>query len=176
MAITEAYIMKLVREYAKSSQGKKEIREKYGVEYDEKFTRAQVKSYANRMKKILFAHIQTQIRSITMDDIIIEEPMLRGDGRFEIKLSFKEGSLHRESLYPEGYPDGLKNIVLLFAKGYRTSHPVHGDWTFDGKIIANDVWGKRTRAPSNFLYDAVNEFNGMASGIAVAHLEDEYKT
>lgn len=115
MAISENYIMKLVREYAKSPEGKQAIREKYGIEYDEKFTRSQVKAYGNKMKKILYNHIHSEIKSISMDDIIVEEPLLREDGRFEIKLSFREESLHRESLYP----DGLKNIVLLFAKGYR---------------------------------------------------------
>lgn len=174
MAISEAYIMKLVREYAKSPEGKQAIREKYGIEYDEKFTRAQVKAYGNRMKKILYNHIHDEIKSISLDDIIVEEPLLREDGRFEIKLSFREGSLHRESLYPDGYPDGLKNIVLLFAKGYHTSHPVHGDWTYNGSVVAKSVWGKRSRAPSNFLNDAVDEFNGASAGVATAYLEGEY--
>lgn len=71
MAISESYIMKLVREYGKSHKGKQAIREKYGIEYDEKLIRVQVKVYGNRMKKILYNHIHTEIKHRLLHIIVI---------------------------------------------------------------------------------------------------------
>jgi len=167
--------MKLVREYAKSPEGKQAIKEKYGVDYDEKFTKARMRSCGNKMKKILYKHIHAEIKSVSLDDIIVNEPSQGEDGLFEIKLSFREGSLHRDSLYPDAYPEGLSNIVLLFTKGYNASRSVHGDWTYNGKTVASDIWGKRRRVKSTFLDDAVAEFNSTANGVATASLDGIYK-
>ena len=172
--ISESYIMSLVKNYAKSPEGKKAIKETYGIDYDEKFTKTKIKMYANRMKKILFNHIHPLIKSIELNDIVIGEPEYNDDGYCEVHISFAEGSLHRDSLNPTGYPNGLQNIILLFKKGYHASNQVHGNWTYKGKTVAEGIWSRESREPNDFLDQAVTEFNNLANDMAIAVLEGEY--
>lgn len=178
--ITEKYIMGLVRRYADTPQGRAEIKRKYGVEYREDISDKELISYGEKMKQILFEHINREIRSVTLDDIIVEDPQVDKQGRVTLKISFKEGSLHRDSLYLEGYPEGLENIILLFARGYHAKDYVYGLWNLPNRTWrgGNDFVGVRSRkdrAPSNFLYNAISEFNSISNGIAVARLEEKYK-
>ena len=169
--ISQNEIMKLVKEYAKSPEGKAEIKRVYGIDYDEKFTKTTARIYGERMKRILFTHISEKIKSFDIKDIIVSD-VIDNNGKYSIAISFSEESLKRKSLRPDLYPDGLENIVLLFAHGYRTGHPIYGTWEKPSGNI--DVWGKRSREPSSFLQDAVAEFNAMAKGIAFAALEEKY--
>lgn len=174
--ITEDYFMQLVRNYAKSPAGRKAIKEKYGVTYAPEFSPHDAKYYGEMMKKILYQRIHPLISSIEMDDIIVGSPTLDSTGKYyTIHVGFAEGSLHRESLYPEGYPHGLDNIILLFAHGYNAKDAVHGSWQYHGKTIREDTWSKTSREPNSFLDDAVAEFDKKAKGIAIAILEDEYE-
>ncbi len=178
--ISEKYIMKLVKEYAKSPEGQAEIQKKYGVQYREKIPQSELMAYGEKMKQILFAHINPIIKSITMDDIIVEPPVVNKGGRLSMKISFREGSLHRESLYEDGYPEGLSNIVLLFARGYHASDYAYGLWglpnqTWYGGSGFVSVRSRKDREPNHFLHDAVNEFNGSSGGFAVAKLEEKYQ-
>lgn len=171
--ISQNEIMKLVKEYAKSPEGKAEIKRVYGIDYDEKFTKATARSYGEKMKRILFAHINSKIKSFDIKDIIVSEVFTDSNGKDSITISFSEEALKRKSLRPDLYPDGLENIVLLFAHGYHTRHPIYGTWEKPSGNI--NVWGKRSREPSGFLHDAVAEFNAMASGIAFAALDEKYE-
>lgn len=168
--ISEKYIMNLVREYAKTPKGKAEIKRKYGVDYmGDEIDRNELIKYGERMKEILFTHVNRLIRSIRIDDIVVDPPVIDTKGRYTMNIRFKDGVLHRESLYSEGYPDGLGNVVLLFARGYHARDYVYGSGE------SNSMRSKKDRAPNNFLYDAVSDFNTMAKGIAVAQLSDKYK-
>lgn len=174
--ISESLIMRLVRQYANSPQGKREIFRKYGLIYQEDVSTAELSSYGEKMKQILFNHINPLIRSITMDDIIVGAPKKNEKGYWTLRVSFNEGNLQRDSLYPEGssdkfgsYENGIGNIILLFAHGYHAGNYVYGTWR-------NARWkSRKDRDPNNFLYDAVDEFNGSAHGFAVATLEEKYK-
>ena len=178
--ISESLIMRLVRQYANSPQGKREIFRKYGLIYQEDVSTAELSSYGEKMKQILFNHINPLIRSITMDDIIVGTPKKNEKGYWTLRVSFNEGSLQRDSLYYDGYPQGLNNIVLLFAHGYHARDYVYGWWDlpnqnwYGGNEFVN-VRSRKDRDPNNFLYDAVDEFNGSVHGFAVATLEEKYK-
>jgi len=82
--------------------------------------------------------------------------------------------LHRESLRPDLYPDGLDNIVLLFAHGYNARNPVMGQWK-NSRSYPHIILSLQRREPNNFLQEAVEEFNSKGSSIAKAVLEDTYK-
>jgi len=177
--ISEEYIMKRVREYAKTPEGKAAIKEKWGVDYEPDGTRRaqkRMRDLGEKCKRILFKHISRLIKSITLDDIIVGEPTKDKNG-YIISISFKASALHRDSLYEDGYPEGLDNIVLLFAHGFTARDYAYGLWlrpSWDGGryVSARSV---KSRAPDNFLNDAVEEFNKTAVGFAVARLEGEYK-
>ena len=172
--------MQLVEQYANSSQGKAEIQKKYGVHYRDKVSKSELIAYGNQMKQILFEHVNKIIKSIKLDDIVVEEPIIDKDGGATLKISFREGSLYRDSLYVDGYPDGLENIVLLFARGYHASDYVYGWWNlpnqtwYGGSGFVN-VRSRKDREPNNFLHEAVAEFNKQTNGFAIAKLEDKYK-
>jgi hypothetical protein len=171
--ITEKYIMKRVSEWASTDAGKAAIKAKYGIDYDEKADAA-LRKYAEMMKNILYKHTHDLIKSISRDDIEIGELHTNDDGKAEIKISFKEGSLQRESLRPDKYPDGVENIVLLFAHGYDAGAAVKGVWV-GSKSYPHVITSKQHREPNDFLQDAISEFNAKSGGIAQAVLEDRYK-
>lgn len=92
------------------------------------------------------------------------------EDKYEAELYFT-GDLHRNSLYEEGYPDGLFNVVALFNNGYVTSHDVYGWWDGHSFVLGNYmdmrnpigrgdgfVWirGKRSMPPLGFMQNAVD--------------------
>ena len=108
-----------------------------------------------------------------MDDIVISDFIFNEEGKLTIKISFKEGSLQRESLRPDLYPDGLENIVLLFAHGY-DANGIRGQWK-NSKSYPAHINSLRHRDPNGFLQDAVDEFNSKGGNIAKAVLEAKYR-
>lgn len=93
------------------------------------------------------------------------------DGYLEIVISFDPDALHKESLYDEGYPKGLENIVALFNNGYHAKNYVYGWWeghsptgTALERSSSDDgdfawVRSRKEREPLNFIQDTVAEFN-----------------
>ena len=91
------------------------------------------------------------------------------DGHYEVPIYFG-GSLHRDSLYSEGY-DGVDNIVAIFNNGYSASDYVYGSWDghaptgesrFDTRSIENSPYirSMKSRTPLRFIQQAVDDFNG----------------
>ena len=176
--ITEKKIMEIIKEYAKSPQGKAQIKQKYGVEYAEKVDKDELKQYGEKMKAILFKHITPLIDSISMNDIIVGDVKETKEG-YQLQISFRENSLRRESLYLDGYygDEELQNIVLLFARGYHARDYVYGYWSKLGQSLSwtqDRIRSKKDREPNPFLKEAVAEFNSSAKGLAIAKLEEKY--
>lgn len=173
--ITESYINKLIEQYAKSPAGKAEIKKKTGMEYVDKDPTAMLTTYGEQMKNILYKHVNALIKSITLNDIVVQKPYMDSDGLWRLEVSFRDGSLERDSLYLDGDDPVLHNIVLLFAKGYNARNYVYGWWiTKYGNH--GDVRSRKEREGSDFLIQAVNEFNnGAGKGIARAELLGDYK-
>lgn len=173
--ISESYINKLIKEYAKSPVGKAEIKRQTGLTYVDKDPSLMLKDYGEKMKNILFAHVNALIKSIVLDDIIVQNPYQDENGVWKLEISFREGSLQRDSLDLNNYPEGLHNIVLLFAKGYHARDYVYG-WWIDRYGNHGDVRSKKDRDGNDFLVEAIDEFNGgIGKGIAVAELVGIYK-
>lgn len=173
--ISEEYIMKLVKDYAKSPAGKAAIKKQTGITYTEKDPSAVLMTYGEQMKNILYKNVNALIKSITLDDIVVQKPYQDKDGLWKLEVSFKEDSLHRESLDLENYSEGLNNIVLLFAKGYHARNHVYGFWV-DKYGNHGNVRSRKDREGSDFLIQAVNEFNNVyGKGMTRAELLGEYK-
>lgn len=166
--VSEKYIMRIVKDYAKSPAGKAAIKETYGVEYSETLPRMKIKASSLEMKRILYSYIKAVIRSVSEDDIIIGEPFVNEVGRVCVKVSLREERMRRASLYDDKY-DGIDNIILLFSHGYSARDHVYGWWG------GNYVRSRRTREPNSFLDDAVSEFNNKYTDFAFAVLDDKYK-
>lgn len=170
--ISADYINELVKRYAASSEGRKAIKEKTGINYSPNLDEQSLSKYGARMRQILFEAINPIIKSITLDDVVVGKTKTDKEGNTTIEISFREGSLHRESLAPGRFPEGLRNIVLLFSKGYRAQGSVHGVWHKPGGDV--ETWSRRSREPNDFLKRAVDIFNAEAKGIATAKLVGEY--
>lgn len=167
--VSKEYIDHLLMKYATSRKGKAHIKETTGYDYDPKMTKQRMKGYGEQMKRILFANIKPVIKSIEESDIIVGEPTEK-DGKMQIRISFDEDKLHRDSLCENS--EGIANIVLLFTKGYHAKARVHGTWKKrTGDVV---IWSKKDRDPNNFLQLAVNEFNEYMGGIATAELDKRY--
>ena len=171
--ITTREIMKIIEDYAKTPEGKAAIKQATGKDYDETFTIAKARRYGEKLKSILYKHTVELIKSFTLSDIIVGDVIVNSDGLYSMKIYFNEETIKRQSLRPDLYPDGLQNIVLLFAHGYHTSRPIYGVWHKQSGDVR--IRGKRDRDPNNFLYDAIDEFNASAKGVAFAQLEDKYR-
>ena len=61
--------------------------------------------------------IETRFPYIDAKLFRVYGPFTAQDGRDEYRVFFEPAAVHRESLYNEGYPDGLENIILLYSKG-----------------------------------------------------------
>ena len=108
-------------------------------------------------------------------------------GSLVIDLYFAS-DLHRESLYEDGYPNGISNIIALFNNGYLASDFVYGWW--DGHSATGVESGYRSFQVNNsafvrskiarpglqFLQDAVAEFTTTVGGdyMVTVKLDDIY--
>lgn len=175
--ISQRYIMELLRKFAKSPAGQEAIKEASGADYKASGRDEEMRRYGLQMKKILYEYIKPVIHSFRSEDIIVDFPEAE-NGQYTVRVSFNAAALRRDSLYPEKYKDGLENIVLLFAHGYRASNYAYGPWSAMDSSGAQKPLGwirSRISRPQNpFLHMAVAEFNRMAGGKALAYLEEKY--
>jgi hypothetical protein len=74
-------------------------------------------------------------------------PKKRPDGGYEVELRFNRDNLRRRSLYPKGYPRGVRNIVALFNIGYEAEDFVYGVWVH--------------HSSSTVLPDSIDGFGGV---------------
>ena len=186
--LSEKQIMNLLRNYANSPEGRKKIKEVYGIDYDprEKETVNKIKGKAEEMRRILFKHIKTNknageenqewIKSFSINDIIIDKPQ-KINGEWSVKLSLNSKALRRESLYEDEYREGVYDIILLLSKGYHAKDYVYGLYK-DRKTYSYEwvsIRSKKDRDPDPFLENAINEFNDIQKDEAKAELIGKYQ-
>lgn len=127
---------------------------------------------AENMAQILRSEVM-EIRNIYgepfLDHIEVGEPMPNPDGSYRVNVWFNRDEMHRDSLYPEKYPDGIENIALLFAKGYDARTQVFGVDSH-GKSVASLTH----RGPNDFMGRAISRFNENMRGFAVAEANEQY--
>lgn len=80
---------------------------------------AEAKVKVSEITKRLENAIHERLPSISENMFNIYGPFELPDGRWQFRIFFKADVVHRESLYHEGYPDGLENLVLFYSKGMK---------------------------------------------------------
>lgn len=109
--------------------------------------------FAYRMQDLILQYMPVSLR----DGVEFYPPAVWVDdnGQMRASVTFKEESLHRESLDPTLYPFGVDNIVMLFTKGWDTGgKQVWGEW--HGYPHTKS---KTHSDPNPFMQQAVDEFN-----------------
>ena len=127
----------------------------------------------SRMARDLTRMIQKRIPEelaksrVSPPSLSYSSPTQNADGSFSIALTFDPASVHRDSLYEDGYPDGVDNIVALFNCGWHAKDYAYGYWGVDmGRNVGTmyyNVRSRKDREPLYFMQDAVNEFNSKYS-------------
>lgn len=176
--LSEEYILSLIEKYSKTPAGKAEIAKYKNGKFDarvategaEALSVRQMKQIGNDMRDILFNKISKVIKSFRIENIIVEKPVVK-DNQYEIKISFDESALQRDSLDPDKYPEGVSNIVKLFINGYDARGAVYGVWKGHGD---EEIWSLRHRNPNDFMDEAVEAFNNKYANVARAELTGEY--
>lgn len=135
----------------------------YGV-YD-------AKEFAYKMQDLILQYMPASLR----DGVEFYPPAVwtDEDGQTRAAVTFKEESLHRESLDPTMYPLGVDNIVMLFTKGWDTGgKQVWGEW--HGYPHTKS---KTHSNPNPFMQQAVDEFNRLYRDTenVYAFLDYQYK-
>lgn len=100
-----------------------------------------------------------------------DEPVKVGRNSYQISVSFDE-NLHRESLYPKGYPEGVDNIAALLNSGYDAGKRVYGIWH------GNKIHSLTHRDGAHFIESAIRTFMAdYASkyGVVGIEVDDVYK-
>lgn len=110
----------------------------------------------------------------------------------KVELFFNPDFVRSASLYPQGYPDGVDNIVRLLTNGwdFRTKmdrNPnaitnlyrgrMHGDWHLGSpksRNIIKNVYAVTYNRGSSLLFSYVNEFNSEEDGV-FATLNETYR-
>lgn len=83
------------------------------------------------------------------DDIVVKNI----NGRQVAEITFRfNGDLARESLWTEGYPNGVDNIINLLDKGFNGKRGPYGEW--HGKATV----GLASREGTGFIKESVEEF------------------
>lgn len=178
--LSDKYILSLIKKYADTPTGKKKIAEHqkgvFRAEYAKGNTSSksikEMSQIGQDMRDILFEKISKVVKSFRIEDIIVDPPVY-SEGKYTISISFNKEALHRDSLAPERFPEGISNIIKLFVNGYDARAGVLGVWKGHGD---EEIWSIRHRDPNSFMSDAVDEFNKKYTNIARAELGDEYKT
>lgn len=94
------------------------------------------------------ATIKTKLPHIDENLFRIYGPFNASDGKEEYRIFFEPEAVHRESLYHEGYPDGLENVVLFFSKGMKepAKNPVWNrgalEWDYNSRTLYRKARGK----------------------------------
>lgn len=93
--------------------------------------------------------------SRTINENSFQEPVIkvRKDGSVAVSISFKPDAVHRDSLVPKVWEDGVQNIVMHLSTGWSARGAVYGEW------YGTDTYSRSDYAGDDFMRDAVNDFN-----------------
>ena len=78
---------------------------------------AEARVELNKVIDILESAVSRAVPGMYPPMFIITGPTVTVSGEYQFQLNFDPKDVHRDSLYPEGYPEGLNNIVLLYTRG-----------------------------------------------------------
>lgn len=163
------------------------------LRFDYQTELAIAKTYAEQARNAIVSSLPDSLKyskngAIGVDDLIIFPGRLRKDGVFVFELGWNPTVIHRDSLYEDGYPDGIEDIVGLLTTGYSAKNYVYGLWFGHSPsmdVHHNGVWkngthqldpsrdfvnmrSRKQRAADKFLQRGIDAFNR-------AHISDGVK-
>lgn len=123
-------ILKKVDQSLKTNSEYTDLQSKVGIE--------QCREAGEKFKSVLGKEIASSpnlspdaVSSIS--NIEVSEPVKVKDNLYRVEVSFS-GNLHRPSLVPSLYPNGIENIAALLNNGYNASDYVYGNWNGSKRI------------------------------------------
>lgn len=107
-------------------------------------------------------------------DEMIQNTVYLGDGKYRIYTYFD--NIHRESLMPSKYPQGVDNLADWLNSGYDFGHTVRGVWRGHGD---DEIFSLAHRQGAHFTETAIKEFLGnypkTYKGIKILDVTQESK-
>lgn len=132
--------------------------------------RAMVKQYAEDMIDHILAKLPDSLRDspTPITRASFNEPVIKLDGdTFEVKISFRPDAVHRDSLAPDRWEDGIENIAVHLSNGWSARGAVRGEWH------GSETWSRAKFSGDSFMREAVEDFNQQHPA-AFAELGVEY--
>lgn len=123
------------------------------------------KKFVEQAKVAIIASLPRSLKdsnyhTFTAADLIVDYTGVSDDGKFQFELSWNPAAVYRPSLYRNGYPGGIEDIVGLFYSGYSANNYVYGQWA--SRVMHGETRVYRSRVfrnPDPFLTDAISKFN-----------------
>ena len=146
-----------IEKWKKTQQGKNKI---------QAAQRKHISSYegeSDRIVHILLDIIQDHLPDSIKSNIQLElsdisnPKYIDATNKFKIDITFPQEMLHRDSLYPQQYPQGVDNIIALLNNGINAKAHVYGWWN----TAHANVVSVKDRDALHFIQDAIIEFNNQ---------------
>lgn len=112
-------------------------------------------------------------------------PVKIGKNRYQIDVWFGNSPtapdgryLERESLAPDEFPEGVKNIAALLNKGYSAQNTVYGIWAGHGYAGSLNIPSLKDREGLHFIESALNNYMANHSkeyGVIDIQIDDIYQ-
>lgn len=135
---------------------------------------AEIQQQVDSILQAVRVTVQENFPSIPADMFRVYGPFPANDGCYEYRIFFEPSTVHRESLYHEGYPDGLENVLVLYSHGSKPAkNPVWNtaarEWDYNRKrqfgeyrqgrhIFIREGWHVE---PNSFLRDRIDALNAQ---------------
>lgn len=133
-------------------------------------SRKKAEQLGNRMVEILrkkIANIKNQHGESFLDNIVADVKYDANKGWY-VDISFTEQEMHRNSLFPAKYKDGIQ-LNIIFNEGYKASNYVYGTDSHGSNIRS-----KLQRDGLFFIQEAVELFNAEQNGAVRAEYSSDY--
>lgn len=185
--LTDADIASYLLQFAQTAKGAKyanQIRwyvQSGGPRSNRIVSQSEIYAILEDMADILWQHITIDtIESASREGLYnfprkaIYYSIVQNNDKYDAYVGFDDDYLHRPSLNPKKYPQGIKNIIRLFTFGYHSKNHVYGVWhRSHGDSV--HVRSLLHREPNDFMEQAVLEFNREYITSAHAEVLPKYK-
>jgi len=173
MALSEAYINGLIKNWMESSSGKAELK-KRGIT-STGYSLAGMKKIGDELSAMLCkAIIDVGIKSFASNLVYVENPTSTDDSTYIVHINFPDDILKRKSLWTGGggrymgySGDSVYDIVGLWTQGWNASHYAYGYW------VNHDnngyIRSKKYRAPNSFISKTIAQFNAKYPEINILY-------
>lgn len=113
------------------------------------------------------------------------QPVKIGRNKYQIDIWFGDSAtspdgkyLERESLAPDEFPEGVKNIAALLNKGYSARNTVYGIWAGHGYAGSFNIPSLTHREGLHFIESAIHNYMANYSkeyGVIDIQIDDIYQ-